>query len=397
MPLQRQVVTPAIELVKALTTSKVLNSVPTGFRWFHEDSLAPTKELGQLLHGMADVLSPLVHTSEELKYAAALRSATGVLLDLLGQGYGILRNPLEIDDDYAIRIQQELLIERVTGPAILAGLTALMPGAVLFEPWRFLPKPSENWIPSDDQPLESADYWRTAVFDLFLYPDRGDVPGIESFIQFMKAYGVKHWFTVVQPDAHIDTNDDPLIPDATYLLLPNGLQDPRTPRKANNVVVSNTILQTDDVAGPWEGWLPSAYGGEPSGDLTPSGFEETYFVLDLIQDFYTEMGKNLLAGDPIPTVGFDRQSANYAAALLAGFSFPDIPVDDLSKNVVISVDIFASEAIGSNVYNIIREPFTPDTTLSDIQAKCVIRQMTSLGDPDTLGSGTFLGGELVSS
>jgi hypothetical protein len=375
----------------------MINSVPTGYRWFDKTAFDSEEALGQYIRGLAEVTAPTTQTTEELKYISTLTSSTGLMLDFLGASYGIPRIALELDDDYAIRIQQELLIERVTEPAIVSGAQAMAPGVEAFEPWRFLPKPSENWMPSGDTPLMSSDYWTAAVFDLIFWATRGDVPGVQNFLDTMKAYGVKAWYTIRHPDAYIDTNDDPLIPDAVINYLPNGNPDPRTPHKANNVVVANILLQTDDVAGYVGGFLPSCLEGLPSEDCMPSGYELIWFNIEGIVDMNAQMCRNLLAGDPIPTVGYDRQSPNYYTDLGNGFVFSSIPTADLSKNVIITTDIFTSETAGYNVYTIVKEDFTPATTCTDIQAKCVVRQMTSLGDPGTLGSGLFIGGEVVSS
>jgi hypothetical protein len=365
--------------------------IPTSNRWFDEANFVETEELGALLRGLKETTVPWLMKTKELNHQTTLGTSTGSFLDTIGQGFGISRNLNETDDDYAIRIQQELLIDRVTLPAILAGLLRLVPHATIFEPWTELCKPSEDLLLSDNCHLGSPDYWNAAVFDVTIYPTSGAID-ITSFLEFMKAYGVKAWYTVHMPDQFIDYNDDPLVPVDDYDLLPNGNQDPRTSKRDQLVVTANLELETNDVPDFVEGWMPSCLGGEGSGYLTPSGFEVIPFHIDIVSDLNLDVRKPVFCGDILRVASLDRNAPTFAQAELAGFVLNgQLTLSDLSKNIIIEPDIVASEAAGQEIYDIIRPDYFVGTLHSEAQGPVWVTQAIGLGDPEVLGGGAVLG------
>lgn len=392
-PLTRISITQSPTLAKILTEGWLQSFIPVTSAFFAKENLVPTEELGAILKSLVDTSSDWLLKTKELKYQVSLQTATTTFLDTIGNGFGIPRLTGEIDDDYAIRIQQEILIERVTTPAILNGLLRIIPGATIFEPWRQLCKPSETFTPSEDCHLGSPDYWNAAVFDAFLYPTSGDIPGISNFLETMKAYGVKAWYTVNIPAQFIDYNNDPLIAEDSYDLLANGLQDPRTSKRDQLVVVTNTELETNDIPDFVEGWVPSGLGGDASNELTPSGFEIVYVVIDIVSDLNLDVRTPMRCGDVIRVAALSTTIPTFNDYLLAGFDLGSGPLilSDLSKNVIIEPDIVASEAAGMEIYDIINPDFYVNTKYTEVQGQARITQSIGLGDPEVLGGGEVLG------
>lgn len=392
MSLVRNPVTPSLSLLETLRHNQLQQMMPTGFRWFGEESLKE-QELNQLLVGWSKVLAPWEREIETLKHNLTLVNGTFGFLDVLGEGYGIPRQLLEPDDTYASRIQQELLVERVTRPAILAGLLLMVPYAELYEPWRDLAYLSENLVLSGSRPFADADYHNAATFDAILWATRGDVPGIADFIERMKAYGVKGWYTIRFPDQFLDFNDDPLIAPQAVDFLGNGLQDPRTVTRPSYVVTADTELITEDISGNAPGFMLSSPTGTLSGSMTLSQQEDLLYELWLIMENMAPGMRNFWGGDIIRPVALDRFSPDFATIEGNGFLIGDgFSLSNLQKNAIIETDLVASEVAGTGVVVVNRTEFMGTTQYTNFQAPADIRQVIALGDPDEeLGGDAVLG------
>lgn len=355
MALARQVVQPSPTLVRLFVESKLKEMLPVGYQWFDPRMFRTDKELGQFLEGLVSVLADMAVQAKTLKYATTLDSAFGVLLDQLGGGYGITRQVAESDDDYAIRIQQELLIKRITRPAIEEGLLQFAEFVELYEPWRDLPIPSVNWVLSGAQPLGSPDYYNAAVFDAFLWPVSGAIPGLDEFFEVMKAFGVKPWVTVNLPDQAIDFNDDPMLPQVVVPTLSNGQPDPRFVSRPNVIIGSTLELETDVVPGRVpSGFMLSRSGSILSGTVCPSGRTEgLLFTLDIVNELFDfAPAHELCTSDPIY-----------------------IAMDEDRDNLLVTDDVDAGELIGSVVTVFETGPALRTTTRgTDLQGGAMIEQ-----------------------
>lgn len=381
MPLNRQSIIPSLDFFNTFAHNRMKHMLPTGFQWFTEETLEPEYAVGQFIEALSKVAGPMLQQTASARHATSLVTATGPQLDALGKSYGILRVSGETDDDYALRIQQTLLIERITGPAILAALQQIVPYAELFEPWRSLPIPSDNWVLSGDTHLGSPDFWNAAVFEARLYVQSGSISGLDNFFQVMKAYGVKYWLAVFLPDQFIDYNNDPLSPLVAVPTLPafptGQLQDPRSVSRPNSVIGSTLELVTDIIPSVGENAILSGEATIPSWSFLPSGpwEDEIYFTLDMITDYFASSTTALYAMDVLPIAMLDPASPNYATIVANNYEVPFYDPQDLYDNLVIDEDVDLSGAAGRSLLTVARSEFDGTAVSSDLQGPCLIEQL----------------------
>lgn len=154
-----------------------------------------------IIHALVKMFTQTAADIDIAKLQMCMTTATGEWLDSWGDYFGVPREPGELDDDYRARILAEIIEPKVTLNAIKAAAARWLnrmhgheytkENITIFEPWKYLLKPSQRGTLSGDSRLWSYDYWTYAVIDISI-PDASELSlELIAYLNEVKAAGVK--------------------------------------------------------------------------------------------------------------------------------------------------------------------------------------------------------------
>lgn len=202
-------VSPSREFLTKLATRTIASWIPTGARWFSQDALKQTGELGKEVRALARLGGEFWSAVENQRFNIFLSTIAGDELAELGAALNLYRKAGESDNAYKQRIAAELIIERVTPVSVKALVPFLTKGAInseLYEPWRDVKFRSDASPRSGRGRRPGLTYYRGASFEL---QTDAYVEGLGDFVEKIKAAGTAYALSL-QMEAQVDYNNDPL-------------------------------------------------------------------------------------------------------------------------------------------------------------------------------------------
>ena len=136
----------------------------------------------------------------------ALETATDDWLDFWGNFLGIYRMYDEEDNEYRLRIIEEIIAPKSTIPALKKATARFLKNnhkinvgedsITIFEPWTELLKFDDRGVLDGNGRMISYDYWNYAVIDISIPDSSLITPQLIDYLNKVKAGGVKIFFSI---------------------------------------------------------------------------------------------------------------------------------------------------------------------------------------------------------
>lgn len=140
---------------------KLIDYIPDS--WYSEDA----QNIRTVLDGCQKIYDIILEEIHKFNDGLNVNTAHGAYLEMNGQDYGIIKNIGEDDESYRLRIQNEMLKQRLTINSIKTELSNIFSSQqnTIYEPWTNLFNVGESTLSGPDR-IPDYRYWDYHVIDV---------------------------------------------------------------------------------------------------------------------------------------------------------------------------------------------------------------------------------------